>query len=520
MLCESAFAGGASVGIGYAGTAAPTGGMIIQGNVGIGTAAPGFALDVSGTGRFTGAVTLDTQATDVSHAVRASRTLTAGGGLTGAGDLTADRTFAVGAGTCITVNADDVAVTANCTDATTLDSLDSTAFLRSNASDEFEAGNTLTITGTLDANGDVSFADTSIGFDGASTNFNLTGDLTVNTADLVVRKSSGNVGIGTTTPNNKLDIYSTTKSAIGFSGASGNTYKWTMGMDVTNGGRFAIASSTALGTTDRFVIDGSGNVGIGTTSPRALLHVHHTGTDVVNPEFVMSGPLGAVDAGHSIDFRTTSNNSYARVAGVTNSIGTAGELSFWTSTGLTTAATEKVRIQGSGNVGIGTTSPWRTLSVVGTLAVNGLSGGAAGDDDVCMNPTTFDITDANASTCIVSSIRYKNIVGTLKNALSKVMELNPVSFTYKEELDHSKVKGVEHIGLIAEEVLEVEPRLVGYEKDGVTPRTVRYEESVALLVAAMQELNGKVEEQQMQIELLQKQIFQLQGVYPSNRCIY
>lgn len=84
---------------------------------------------------------------------------------------------------------------------------------------------------------------------------------------------AGNIGIGTTTPNNKLDIYSTTKSAIGFSGASGDTYKWTMGMDKSNGGRFAIASSTALGTTDRLVIDGNGNVGIGIASPAYKLDV-------------------------------------------------------------------------------------------------------------------------------------------------------------------------------------------------------------------------------------------------------
>jgi hypothetical protein len=40
-----------------------------------------------------------------------ARSLAAGAGLTGGGDLSADRTFAVGAGTGITVNADDVALT-------------------------------------------------------------------------------------------------------------------------------------------------------------------------------------------------------------------------------------------------------------------------------------------------------------------------------------------------------------------------------------------------------------------------
>jgi len=43
--------------------------------------------------------------------VPVARTVATGGGLTGGGDLTADRTFAVGAGLGITVNADDVALT-------------------------------------------------------------------------------------------------------------------------------------------------------------------------------------------------------------------------------------------------------------------------------------------------------------------------------------------------------------------------------------------------------------------------
>ena len=45
-------------------------------------------------------------------ALTTARTLTAGAGLTGGGDLSADRSFAVGAGTLITVGADDVGITA------------------------------------------------------------------------------------------------------------------------------------------------------------------------------------------------------------------------------------------------------------------------------------------------------------------------------------------------------------------------------------------------------------------------
>jgi hypothetical protein len=66
-----------------------------SGNVGIGSTTPGFKLDVNGTAQVTGALTLGTQATTTSHAVRADRTITAGAGLTGGGDLTADRTLSL-----------------------------------------------------------------------------------------------------------------------------------------------------------------------------------------------------------------------------------------------------------------------------------------------------------------------------------------------------------------------------------------------------------------------------------------
>lgn len=54
--------------------------------------------------------TLAEIATELALKAYASLTLTAGGGLTGGGDLSGDRTFAVGQGTGIVVNADDVAV--------------------------------------------------------------------------------------------------------------------------------------------------------------------------------------------------------------------------------------------------------------------------------------------------------------------------------------------------------------------------------------------------------------------------
>src|SRR3989338_4746567 len=99
--------------------------------------------------------------------------------------------------------------------------------------------------------------------------------------------SNSRLGIGTTTPDSKLTVFNNADdSAIEFSSASGSTYKWTMGMDYSDAGKFKIASSTALGTLDRFTIDGNGYVGIGTSTPARRLDVADSGNN--NPQLRLS----------------------------------------------------------------------------------------------------------------------------------------------------------------------------------------------------------------------------------------
>ena len=191
--------------------------------------------------------------------------------------------------------------------------------------------------------------------------------------------------------------------------------------------------------------------------------------------------------------------------------------SFVIANAANTLTNRRLVIDNNGNVGIGTTSPGTLLSIQGvgnfastgstitsSVTFTGLAAGAAGDNDVCIGATSKILTDAAASTCIVSSKKYKENIKPLTYSLDKIMQLNPISFTYKPNLDGSRIKGIEHIGLIAEEVLKIEPRLVQFEADGITPRTVSYEESVALLVGAIKEQQQQINELRAEIKKLKK----------------
>ena len=188
------------------------------------------------------------------------------------------------------------------------------------------------------------------------------------TANVLNLTRAGLIGIGTSTPNNKITIYNTSKSDIGFSGASGSTYKWTIGMDVANGGRFSIASSTALGTLDRFTIIGNGNIGIGSTSPISKLVVQSssaTSTLTLSRDDIDVGneeAFGSIDF-YSNDVSVNGAGVRAQIRGIANNaFGNSSALTFST-TDQGVTAFERMRIDRAGNVGVGTTTPSVGLTI-------------------------------------------------------------------------------------------------------------------------------------------------------------
>ncbi|MFZ9725623.1 MAG: beta strand repeat-containing protein [Ilumatobacteraceae bacterium] len=112
-------------------------------------------------------------------------------------------------------------------------------------------------------------------------------------------------------------------------------------------------------------IDASGKVGIGTSSPNSMLHIEKdqnafTGINVYNPSvggfassgIYMRGAGSGSAAGGGFGVYLTGNE-----ARLINDFGNA--MTFWT------ASTQRMQIDGSGNVGIGTSSPAARLHVDG-----------------------------------------------------------------------------------------------------------------------------------------------------------
>jgi hypothetical protein len=377
--------------------------------------------------------------------------------------------------------------------------------------------------------------------------------------------SSGNVGIGTSSPTNKLHVVGTAK-------IEGST------LDLNDAGTFTISQNTTAsalvlrtatssylrfdtnGANERMRIDSSGNVGIGTTDTSLFNSVGGSTRLAVCGSSASTDILGNTGASISIiNTDTTANNTaglhfaradtddtpnYAGASIVAQFPDTQvasqypkGLLTFLTSTTTNAAPSEKMRIDSSGNVGIGTASPSRRLvaaspsatklstgqgalftdtandggvligsdfaigsiqgcNAAGTSAKNIMLQSEGGNVGVGITPSyklhvSGDIY-ATGNVTAYSDIKLKTNIRTIEGALNLVGKMRGVRY---DRID----TGEASVGVIAQEMREVLPEVVT-EKDGAIG--VAYGNISGVLIEAINELRAEVTELRAEIKAL------------------
>jgi hypothetical protein len=218
-------------------------------------------------------------------------------------------------------------------------------------------------------------------------NLTVTGDLTVDTNSLKVDSTNNYVGIGTASPSVALDVVGTANigSELNVAGASAlrvNTSR--VSIDVsgsaatpslvfngdTNTGLFRVSSDTlgiSTAGTERMRIDSSGNVGVGESSIESKFHVKDSlastgvGTSsnpivIIQNERLNTGTSSAVLRFDTNEIAGSQQHPRASIGAEVGSQASNvdGRLLFAT-TDVSGNMTERMRIDSSGNLLVGTT---------------------------------------------------------------------------------------------------------------------------------------------------------------------
>jgi len=265
--------------------------------------------------------------------------------------------------------------------------------------------------------------------------------------------SSGNLGLGTTTPNQRLQVNTSaasggqiqvTNASTGTTSTDGVLIGYDGSNDVIVNNQEATATKFFTSGSERMRVTSSGLVGIGTSSPSALLQV----------------------AGSSIfqDSMQIFNNP--------------------------TSSAQGILFRNSFNVGASRFSmgPATTNGIIEFIGGNGTQGAITGNG-------------AGISYTSASDYRLKENVTPMTNALGVVAQLKPCTYTWK-------YNGSAGQGFIAHELQEVVPEAVTGEKDAVDedgnikPQGIDTSFLVATLTAAIQELKAIVDAQAAEIQAL------------------
>jgi len=437
-----------------------------NGRVGIGTTTPGAKLSVSGStligNNLAASQTADTQLEVIGTA--SGRLVHAQDRLTSSGAL----------------------------------SIDGTSYLNSNT---IITGNQNT-TGNIAGSGTLSVEGASF-FQGALTLKKLagsgTGDiLVVDTRGLVYDATAKAVGVGTASPNAKLEVWGDGSSnTTGIRQVYSENTGYYVDLYMTNAGKATLASTGP--NADIVLMPPAGRgVGIGTTTPGAKLSV--SGALVVGPKL-----SSTATAETTLETQGTMSGRRLNIS-TSQTMGTGAIFLNMDGNGtgmlLDSEATNAVGLAIDMNAH-SNAAPHLLFGYQGTFDVN-LFRDAANvlktDDKFAYTEDTGDnlsyvcYNSAGRLANCTSLEKYKNDIQDLGLGLETAMKLRPVRFTWKSS-------GEPDLGFIAEETEKVDPLLVSYNKENELSG-VKYPQMTALAIAAIQEQQGEIEALQAQVEAI------------------
>jgi len=265
----------------------------------------------------------------------------------------------------------------------------------------------------------------------------------------------------------------------------------------TNTGMFFPAADTiafAEGGAESMRIDSSGNVGIGNTTPSSF--------DVTGKPLVVGS--GSGNQGITIYAGTTGYSTVNFADGTTGSDRYSGQVSYdHTNNALlfaTTTGSERMRIDSSGNLLVGTTSSPSSAYRFYAAAPNGLSNGAYR----ATSSTGFGVWDiysdvggtqvikysisANGTAGAVSDKRQKKNIEPSRSYLDDLMKIRVVKYNWITDNDSAP----KELGWIAQEVEQVFPGMVSDTTDG-NFKILKKEVFIPMLLTAIQELKAELD---------------------------
>ena len=386
----------------------------------------------------------------------------------------------------------------------------------------------LTTTGTLTAQTlVVQTITSSVDFvTGSSVNGSLSSNTHQFTGSVLM---SGSLGIGTSSPQAKLDfgptniaqtilLFSTGNYKGGFGTADGElrNFIWD---SAANGFTFGSLSS-ANGTTfnEKMRITTAGNVGIGLSSPGYQLQV----TGSISVISSGSADIRVQGGNYSGDYNTTlrsisgargilqlGNNADNYIIGGNSNAG--GYLIFRVnaSTESITSGIEAMRITSGGNVIIQNNKIYGTGEYLGAIWNSNGGNTTWTIGDTPANQTSWNLRvntsaakSGGGSWGDSSDGRLKKDIQPIQNALEEINKLNPVTFEWINPEEHNNQYNIG--GFIAQEIKEIFPQFIneinaeGKDKDIVGENEVVYGLTLpfkfdAYLVKAIQELKAEID---------------------------